>query len=54
MYAMFITLEYCYSNTAYLGKQVVFFKHYIGMEQLVACWSHNPKVAGSSPAPETR
>ena len=25
-----------------------------GMEQLVARWAHNPKVAGSSPAPATR
>jgi hypothetical protein len=24
------------------------------MEQLVARWAHNPKVAGSSPAPATR
>jgi hypothetical protein len=24
-----------------------------GMEQLVARWAHNPKVAGSSPAPAT-
>ncbi len=25
-----------------------------GMEQLVARWAHNPKVAGSSPAPATQ
>ncbi len=25
-----------------------------GVEQLVARWAHNPKVAGSSPAPATR
>jgi hypothetical protein len=25
-----------------------------GMEQLVARWAHNPKVAGSSPAPATK
>jgi hypothetical protein len=24
------------------------------MEQLVARWAHNPKVAGSSPAPATK
>ncbi len=24
------------------------------MEQLVARWAHNPKVAGSSPAPATQ
>ena len=29
----------------------IFKELYIGVEQLVACWSHNPKVAGSSPAP---
>lgn len=23
------------------------------MEQWLACWAHNPKVAGSSPAPAT-
>ena len=25
-----------------------------GVEQLVARWAHNPKVAGSSPVPATR
>ncbi len=25
-----------------------------GVEQLVARWAHNPKVAGSSPAPATK
>jgi hypothetical protein len=29
------------------------YKGYRGMEQLVARWSHKPKVAGSSPAPAT-
>jgi hypothetical protein len=28
-------------------------KIYRGVEQLVARWAHNPKVAGSSPAPAT-
>ncbi len=27
---------------------------YRGMEQLAARWAHNPKVAGSSPAPATK
>jgi len=27
---------------------------YCGVEQLVAQWAHNPKVAGSSPAPATK
>jgi hypothetical protein len=27
---------------------------YRGMEQLAARWAHNPKVAGSSPAPATQ
>ena len=26
---------------------------YCGVEQQVARWAHNPKVAGSSPAPAT-
>lgn len=30
-----------------------FFKIYCGVEQLVACWAHNPKVGGSSPPPVT-
>jgi hypothetical protein len=29
-------------------------KTYRGVEQLVARWAHNPKVAGSSPAPATQ
>ena len=28
-------------------------KIYRGVEQLVARWAHNPKVAGSSPVPAT-
>ena len=27
---------------------------YGGVEQLVACWAHNPKVGGSSPSPATK
>ena len=29
------------------------FGNYRGIEQSVARWAHNPKVAGSSPAPAT-
>ena len=29
-------------------------RKYRGVEQLVARWAHNPKVAGSSPAPATK
>ena len=31
-----------------------YIKRYRGMEQLVARRAHNPKVAGSSPAPATK
>lgn len=37
----------CGSVTAWRDTQIV------GVEQLVACWAHNPEVAGSSPAPGT-
>tara|TARA_X000001036_G_scaffold375868_1_gene364922 strand:- start:222 stop:392 length:171 start_codon:yes stop_codon:yes gene_type:complete len=30
------------------------FAKYRGVEQLVARWAHNPKVAGSSPVPATK
>jgi hypothetical protein len=30
------------------------FASYRGVEQLVARWAHNPKVAGSSPVPATQ
>ena len=44
----------CYICTA-LNKACS-YKHtiYCGVEQLVARWAHNPKVAGSSPVPATR
>ena len=32
----------------------IFAKLNRGVEQLVARWAHNPKVAGSSPVPATR
>ena len=32
----------------------IFAIQYRGVEQLVARWAHNPKVAGSSPVPATR
>ena len=31
----------------------IFVRQYRGVEQLVARWAHNPKVAGSSPVPAT-
>ena len=31
----------------------IFATQHRGIEQLVARWAHNPKVAGSSPAPAT-
>lgn len=34
-------------------KCTTFAVQYRGMEQLAARWAHNPKVAGSSPAPAT-
>ncbi len=30
------------------------FANHRGIEQSVARWAHNPKVAGSSPAPATK
>ena len=32
----------------------IFAIQYRGVEQLVARWAHNPKVAGSSPVPATK
>ena len=32
----------------------IFAVKYRGVEQLVARWAHNPKVAGSSPVPATQ
>ena len=29
-------------------------KIYCGVEKLVSQWAHNPKIAGSSPAPATK
>jgi hypothetical protein len=29
-------------------------KYYAGWSSLVARWAHNPKVAGSNPAPATK
>ncbi len=33
---------------------ITFAVQYRGVEQLVARWAHNPKVAGSSPASATK
>ena len=30
------------------------YNHYAGWSSLVARWAHNPKVAGSNPAPATK
>jgi putative endonuclease len=35
-------------------KNTIFAPQNCGVEQLVARWAHNPKVAGSSPAPATK
>ena len=35
-------------------KNPIHLQSHRGMEQLVARWAHNPKVAGSSPAPATK
>ena len=38
-----------------ISKNTITFaaQKYCGVEQLVARWAHNPKVAGSSPASAT-
>ena len=35
-------------------KRNIVLSSQCGVEQLVARWAHNPKVAGSSPAPATK
>ncbi len=38
------------------GFESLFLRHLFlhrGVEQLVACWAHNPKVEGPSPSPAT-
>ncbi len=44
----------CYICTAFEKARSNKHKIYCGVEQLVARWAHNPKVAGSSPVPATR